>query len=80
MSMAVTAYVLITTANKEAKHVLDQLRAAHIVREAYAVTGPYDIIATVAAEDMDALGPLITQQVQGIDGIERTLTCNVRKG
>ena len=75
--MAVTAYVLITTVNKEAQHVLDNLRLPQIVREAYAVTGPYDIIATVAAEDMAALGALITQQIQGIEGIERTLSCIV---
>lgn len=75
--MAVKAYVLITTANKETKNALGKLRATRIVQSSDAVTGPYDIIAVVEGEDMDTLGQLITEQIQSIDGIERTLSCIV---
>jgi DNA-binding Lrp family transcriptional regulator len=75
--MAVKGYVLITATAKEAKQILETLQASRIVQSAEAVTGPYDIIATVEAEDVDSLGRLITREIQHIPGVERTLTCLV---
>lgn len=75
--MTVTAYVLITVTAKEVKNALEKLRASQMVQSAQAITGPYDIIATVEAEDMDILGRKITQEVQSIEGVDRTLTCVV---
>jgi DNA-binding Lrp family transcriptional regulator len=45
------------------------------VSEADIITGSYDLIALAEAEDMVALVDLVTAQVQGIDGVERTITC-----
>ena len=75
--MALTAYVLVTTTAKEVQSTLDRLRSSNNVRSADAVTGPYDIIATVQAENMDALGGLVTKEIHNIEGVERTLTCIV---
>jgi len=75
--MALTAYVLVTTTAKEVQSTLDRLRSSNNVRPADAVTGPYDIIATVQAENMDALGGLVTKEIHNIEGVERTLTCIV---
>jgi DNA-binding Lrp family transcriptional regulator len=39
------------------------------------VTGQYDIIATVEATDLNAIGEIVTGQVHTINGIMRTVTC-----
>ncbi len=75
--MAVKGYVLINTTAKGAKHVLGALQYARAVESAEAVTGPYDIIAIVQAEDVDALGRVIAREIQNIAGVEKTLTCIV---
>ena len=39
------------------------------------VTGPFDVIVQLEAEDLDLLGKCITEEIQKIDGIQRTTTC-----
>ncbi len=39
------------------------------------VTGPYDVIVQVEADDLDKLGSAITEGIQSIDGVQRTTTC-----
>ena len=41
------------------------------------VTGPYDVIARVESETVDALGKLVIAKIQDVEGITRTLTCTV---
>ena len=73
--MAARAYILIETQVGQAREVLNALRAMDSVAEADIITGNYDLIALAEAEDMVALVDLVTAQVQGISGIERTITC-----
>jgi DNA-binding Lrp family transcriptional regulator len=44
------------------------------VKSAVVVTGPYDVIALIEAPDLQALGRVITERIQTIEGVERTLT------
>ncbi len=39
------------------------------------VTGPFDVIVQLEADDLDQLGKCITGDIQGIDGVQRTTTC-----
>jgi DNA-binding Lrp family transcriptional regulator len=39
------------------------------------VTGPYDVIVQMEADDLDKLGNAITDGVQRIEGVARTTTC-----
>ncbi len=39
------------------------------------VTGPFDVIVQLEADDLDLLGKCITEELQKIDGIQRTTTC-----
>ena len=39
------------------------------------VTGPYDVIVQMEADDLDKLGNCITDGIQRIDGVQRTTTC-----
>ncbi len=73
--MAVKAYVLINSSAAATRAALEKLRSSQRVQSADAVTGPYDIIAIVEAEDMDALGQVITREIHTIEGVERTLAC-----
>jgi DNA-binding Lrp family transcriptional regulator len=40
-----------------------------------AVTGPYDFIAVVEGNSLDAIGNLVTESIGVIDGVTRTTTC-----
>jgi DNA-binding Lrp family transcriptional regulator len=39
------------------------------------VTGPFDVIAQLEADDLDKLGTAITDSIQRIDGVAHTTTC-----
>lgn len=73
----VAAYVLIQAEVGRAASVVAELRKISGVTFAAPVTGPYDVIALIEANDVDSLGRLVVSQVQAIDGITRTLTCPV---
>ena len=73
--MATKAYILIETAVGKSRDVADALRSLPGVQTVDAVTGPYDIIAVVAAPDLNAVGDLVTSQIHTINGIVRTVTC-----
>ncbi len=73
----VRAYVLIQTDSGRAADVANGIRAIGGVMSTEAVTGPYDVIVFVEAEDVDALGQLVVTAIQPVEGIVRTLTCPV---
>lgn len=70
----VQAYVFIQAAMGKPSAVVEALRQIPEVKSAVVVTGPYDVIALVEAADLQALGRLITDRIQTIEGVERTLT------
>jgi DNA-binding Lrp family transcriptional regulator len=74
--MAVEAYVLIQTA-VNAAHVASEIARLSGVASAEDVSGPYDVIVRVAADDMDSLGKLVVESIQAVEGITRTLTCPI---
>jgi DNA-binding Lrp family transcriptional regulator len=39
------------------------------------VTGPYDSIVVLEANDLDQLARFVTDKIQAINGVQRTLTC-----
>jgi DNA-binding Lrp family transcriptional regulator len=73
----VQAYILIQTEVGKAADVARQIAQIKGVTEAEGVTGPYDVIVRVGAEDMDELGKLVEAQIHAVVGITRTLTCPV---
>ena len=72
--MATKAYVLIETAVGKTKEVLRTLKQVKGVREADAVTGEYDIVAVIEANDLNSIGELVTGNIHTIGGIQRTTT------
>jgi DNA-binding Lrp family transcriptional regulator len=73
----VHAYILIQTEVGKAAAVAREISALKGVTLAEDVTGPYDVIVRAEAKNIDELGKLVLAQVQGVNGITRTLTCPV---
>jgi len=71
----VRAYVLIEMAAGHSRELVNTLKERHGVRNVDRVTGPYDVIAELEAEDIDALSELVTGEVHPITGVMRTITC-----
>jgi len=73
----VKAYVLIQAETRRASSVGAELAKITGAISADVVTGPYDVIARVEADNIDALGKLVMVRIQAIEGIARTLTCPI---
>lgn len=76
-SVAVQAYVLIQTEPGKSNVVATELAGWAGVLCTADVTGPYDVIAKLEAETLDALGKMVVSSVHAIDGVVRTLTCPI---
>lgn len=73
----VQAYILIQTEVGKAADVAHEVREIPGVTLAEDVTGPYDCIALVSSDTVDALGQLVIAKIQDVAGITRTLTCTI---
>jgi DNA-binding Lrp family transcriptional regulator len=73
--MDARAYLLIEADAGEVGAVIRALREVPGIRTADAVTGPYDIIATLETSDQRMIGRLVIDVIHGITGIKRTITC-----
>jgi len=71
----VRAYVLITATPGKALDVAQQLQGKQGVIAADAITGEYDVIAHVEAEDVGGIGKVIVDRVQPAEGVFKTVTC-----
>ena len=73
--MATKAYVLIETAVGKTRDVMNSLTNVAGMDAVDAVTGPYDIIAVVTANDLNSVGETVTEKIHTIAGVNRTVTC-----
>jgi DNA-binding Lrp family transcriptional regulator len=69
------AFILIETEVGRNKEIVRSIRQLKGVASVDYVTGPYDIIALVEAENLNDIGDLVTQSIHPITGITRTTTC-----
>ncbi len=75
--MPIQAYVMIRAHPGKAKNVAVAIAQVAGCKSVCTVTGRYDVIALLEADDLKALGDLILQKVHAIDGVERTETAVV---
>lgn len=73
--MQARAYVLIEAEAGQVATVIATLRALPGITIADPVTGPYDIIVTIETPDQRDIGRLVMNELHGIPGIKRTVTC-----
>ncbi|RLC61938.1 MAG: Lrp/AsnC family transcriptional regulator [Chloroflexi bacterium] len=66
------AFILIETTPGKARQVTTALKQLHGVKSADVVTGPYDVIAVLEAENMTNIA---TAKIKAIPGISRTVVC-----
>jgi DNA-binding Lrp family transcriptional regulator len=75
--MASQAYILIEGAAGTIPAIQHQISRLADVKSCYAVTGKFDLVALVEGEDHNDLGRFSYGQIQMLDGVIRTVTCNV---
>ena len=73
--MGTKAYILIETAVGKNRVVAEAVQRIDGTAQVDMVTGPYDIIAVVQAEDLNSVGELVTSRIHTISGVLRTVTC-----
>jgi len=77
--MSVRGYVLIEAEVGKAKAVGEAVKkmqhADAKVVNVDTVTGPFDVIVQLEADDLDKLGNAITEGIQRAEGVQRTTTC-----
>jgi DNA-binding Lrp family transcriptional regulator len=73
------AYVLIEGAVGTANSIVSGIRGLPSddvkLVSADVVTGPYDSIVILEGSDLDRLARFVTDKIQAIDGVQRTITC-----
>ena len=75
--MGIQAYVLVDISAKRPAAVVAEIADMECVVSAQPVTGPHDAIVLVNADDMTRMGRLVMEEIRGIEGVSRTLTCVV---
>ena len=73
--MTTKAYILVETAVGKTREVVNALKGIQTMRAVDVVTGPYDIIAVMEANDLNTIGEMVTNNVHVIPGVLRTVTC-----
>ena len=73
--MAIKAFVLVTAELGGAAPAADSISKIAGVKEVQGITGPYDIIATLEAGDVNSIGKIVANEIQNADGVDSTITC-----
>lgn len=72
-----SALVLVKSELGQAVKVAEALRKISGVKQAYAITGPYDVFAVAEGKGAEELTQLVISRIQGTHGVKDTLTCLV---
>ncbi len=68
------AYLAVHTAAGMSPQVVEALEAIEEVREAHVVAGNYDVIVELEAAETGELLPIVTRDIQRIEGVGATRT------
>jgi DNA-binding Lrp family transcriptional regulator len=75
--MALSAFILIEVAGDHTKSAYKTVQRISGVKAAYTVSGNYDLIVQVEAENMETLSDLLLSKIRAVDGVIKTNTCIV---
>ncbi len=73
----VEAYILLTSTIGEVRKVYSKLQNSDNIKSVNIVTGPFDIITLVEAEDLPTLTNAVVEEIREIEGVEDTNTAIV---
>lgn len=71
----VKAYILIEMMAGNSRHLVEVLTERNLVKVVDRVTGPYDVVALVEAEDLNGISELVASEIHTLPGVVRTNTC-----
>jgi len=69
-----TAIVLLDVAQGRITETAEALANMDGVSEVHSVAGRHDLVVIIRVKDNEALAELVTEQIRGLDGIERSET------
>ena len=70
-------YVLLEAQAGKTEEALDRISKIKGVKYVNLVTGPYDLIIFIEADDLKQLGQIVNDDIQVISGVTKTITCVV---
>ena len=73
--MTTKAFLLIEATVGKSLGILNGLKLVEGVKSVDAVTGPYDLIAILEAQDLNGISNVVANKVHTVDGVVRTVTC-----
>ena len=71
----VTAYVLIEMVAGRSRDLVSALEKRPVVREVDRVTGPFDVIVVLEADDLNKISEIVAAEIHTLPGVVRTTTC-----
>lgn len=71
----VTAYILIEMVAGHSRALAETLISKPGVKDVDRVTGPWDVIAVIEAEDINGISDVVNAEIHTLPGIVRTTTC-----
>jgi DNA-binding Lrp family transcriptional regulator len=76
-AMATKAFTLIETVVSKNREVVSYIQRLKGIKSAESMTGPYDVIAVIEADNITEIGDIITSKLHTIDSVSRTVSCLV---
>ena len=70
----VTAIILLKVEHDRINPVAERLAEMKAISEVYSVGGRYDLVAIVRVKENDELADVVTKQMVGLEGIQKTET------
>ena len=71
----VKAFILVEMVAGHSRDLVDTLRQRQSVKDVDRVTGPYDVIAVLEADDLDQVSDIVAGEFHAHSGVVRTTTC-----
>lgn len=75
--MPISAFILIEVTGDHTKSAFKTIQRMEGVKAAYTVSGGYDLIVQVEAENLESLSDLLMSKIRSVDGVTKTTTCMV---
>lgn len=71
----IKAYILIEMMAGHSRNLVKVLVERNLVTDVDRVTGPYDVVAVIEAEDLNAISEIVSSEIHTLPGVVRTNTC-----
>ncbi len=71
----VNAYILIEMVAGHSRALVASLAEREAVKSVDRVTGPYDVVAVIEADDVNGVSDILDTEIHSLPGVVRTTTC-----